>query len=775
VNPIPCAGQDGILRVIGNPAVRSKRNSALSARLFLCLLSLAFALTCAASTSAVWEMTSFSDFVKGKFDGVSLGRDGRLSLAPKLDALFTSEQPVIWSVAASPDGALYAATGHHGRVFRIEPNGTAKQLWASDKPEIFALAVDSAGVVYAASSPDGKIYRIENGKATEYFDPKTKYIWSLALAPDGTLYAGTGDGGRVFRITGPGKGEPYYDTGQGNVTGLMIDPQGRLLAGTEPNGILFRITAKDKAFALYDSNLPEIRAVAPNADGSVYAVALGGSLAKKVQATQTNSTAQPDGTPTVTTSITVTADAGGEIKPNPPTPAKPQETAPAPAVSTAATTAVTTDTTPGEKSAIYKINADNTVDTLWSSKEENVYDILTGTDGQLYFGTDANGRIYRLTPDHKLTLVAQTNEAEATRLLQWRGALVAATGNMGKIYRLGASGTRGTYQSPIFDAGGVAQWGKIRWQGEKGAGTIALRTRAGNSLRPDATWSDWSAPVTEGSGAQVTSPNARYLQYEATLSGTGVTLENVTAAYLPQNNPPIVRSVTVLTTSTPTASSAKTTSTASSATTPYSVTVTDTGDSAPTSSTGTPTQTLSRAAQQQMMISWQADDPDGDKLVYEVDFRGEGESQWIPLRKDLHENTWTIDGDALADGRYLFRVSASDREANAPAAAKESDLVSSPVLIDNTPPAVHVQPARRTGATVDVNFDAQDTASALRRAEYSLDAGPWTPVAPADGILDSQSETFRLHIDAIPAGPHVLVIRVADSGGNTGLAKLLLR
>jgi hypothetical protein len=233
--------------------------------------------------------------------------------------------------------------------------------------------------------------------------------------------------------------------------------------------------------------------------------------------------------------------------------------------------------------------------------------------------------------------------------------------------------------------------------------------------------------------------------------------------------------LTVLTTSTPTASSAKTTSTASSATTPYSVTVTDTGDSAPTSSTGTPTQTLSRAAQQQMMISWQADDPDGDKLVYEVDFRGEGESQWIPLRKDLHENTWTIDGDALADGRYLFRVSASDREANAPAAAKESDLVSSPVLIDNTPPVVHVQPARRTGATVDVNFDAQDTASALRRAEYSLDAGPWTPVAPVDGILDSQSETFRLHIDAIPAGPHVLVIRVADSGGNTGLAKLLLR
>jgi hypothetical protein len=717
---------------------------------------LLLAATCIASTSATWEMTSFSDFVKGKFDGVSLGRDGRLSLAPKLDTLFTSEQPVIWSVAAGPDGALYAATGHRGRVFRIEPNGTSKLLWTADRPEVFAIAVDKSGILYAASSPDGKIFRIENGKASEYFDPKTKYIWSLAVSPDGALYAGTGDGGQVFRITAPGKGEPYYATGQGNVTGLMIDPQGRLLAGTEPNGILYRITAKDKAFALYDSSLPEIRAVSPNADGSVYAVALGGSLAKKVQTIQPNQNAPTDATPTVTTSITVTADAGGEIKPNPPAQVKPQETAAQPAVTS--TTAVTADNTPVEKSAIYRINADNTVDTLWSSKEENVYDILTGSDGQIYFGTDASGRIYRLTQDRKLTLVAQTNESEATRLLQWRGALLAATGNMGKIYRLQGSGLRGTYESPAFDAGSAAQWGKLRWQG---AGAIVLKTRSGNSLRPDATWSDWSGPLT--SGAQITSPNARFLQYEAELSGAGVTLENVSAAYLPQNNPPIVKSVTVVTTVAQAASSAKAA--------PYSVTVTDTGDAAvPASSTGTSTQTLSRAATQQLLISWQAEDPDGDKLVYQVDFRGEGQRDWILLKKDLHDNAYTIDSDALADGRYFFKVTASDREANAPAQAKESDLISSPVLIDNTPPSIRILSSKAP----DIDFEAQDAASAIRRAEYAIDAGPWTPIAPVDGILDSQSETFHLHLAAVPPGEHLLVIRAVDSGGNTGLAKVVL-
>jgi WD40 repeat protein len=743
-------------------------------KLAVVLAALGFAAGAAsASSSAVWEMTTFTDFVKGKFDGVSLGRDGRLSLAPRLDTLFTSEQPVIWSVASGPDGALYAATGNSGRVFRIEQNGSSKVFWTADRPEVFAITVDKKGIVYAASSPDGKIYRIENGKASEYFDPKTKYIWSLAVADDGSVYAGTGDDGRVFRITGAGQGDVYYATGQGNVTGLSIDQQGRLLAGTEPNGILYRITAKGKAFVLYDSTLPEIRAVSPNADGSVYAVALGGSLAKKVQGMQSNQSSQSDQTPAVSTSITVTADAGADIKPPAAVPSKPQDVTATPTVTTTAT-ATTGDTTPVEKSAIYRINADNTVDTLWSSKEENVYDLLPAADGQVYFSTDASGRIYRLSRDSKLTLVAQTNEAEATRLLQWKGSMLAATGNMGKIFSLGAAGARGTYLSPVFDAGSVAQWGRLRWQGES---KITMRTRTGNGIQPDATWSDWSDPVTDANGAQIKSPNARFLQYEAVLNGAGATIENVSAAYLPQNNPPAVHSVTVLTTAVPatTGGSAKQTSSSSSASpAAFSVTVTDTGDAAPVSSTGTATQTLSRATEQQLMIAWQADDPDNDRLVYDVAFRGEGEREWKLLRKGLHETSLTIDGDALADGRYYFKVTASDRESNAPAAAKEAELVSSPVLIDNTPPTIRITSNRRTGAGLDIDFDATDSTSALRRAEYSIDAGGWTPVAPVDGILDSPSEQFRLHVASVPAGEHLVVIRVADSGGNTGLAKVIL-
>ena len=84
------------------------------------LLSLA-ALTAHAGGTATWEMNNYADFVQGRFAGISLNRDGRLRLAPKLDTLFSSDQPVIWSVAQSKDGTLYA-------LAVLDVNGIMKSL-----------------------------------------------------------------------------------------------------------------------------------------------------------------------------------------------------------------------------------------------------------------------------------------------------------------------------------------------------------------------------------------------------------------------------------------------------------------------------------------------------------------------------------------------------------------------------------------------------------------------------------------------------------------------
>ena len=712
------------------------------------------ATTLLGSTPAFWELSNYQEFLKGKFDHVALSRNGVLSVAPALDQVFSTGQAYLWSLARAEDGTIYAGTGNQGRLYRIDTTGKGEILWTAPQPEIFAVAAAPQSVIYAGTSPNGKIYRIQNGKAQEYFDPKATYIWSLAVGRDGALYAGTGTEGKIFRITAAGTGEEYFATGQTNVTGLQLTKDGSLLAGTEPNGVLYRITSKDKAFALYDSNLPEIRAMAEAPDGSLYAAGLGGAVAKKAQ-----SATQPGGapiteTPTMTTSITVTGEAAvtGDIKPA--EPAKPA----APVVNvTAATPAV--EVTGVEKSAIYQIRPDNTVDTIWSSKEENVYDILPTPNG-LLFATDL-GRLYNLDPQHRLTLIVQTGEGDLNRLFRTPAGILAAAGTGGKIYRLGTqpNATGGTYESPVFDSGAVSRWGHIR---QTGTGTVRLSTRSGNSLRPDRTWSDWSPTQPDGT---LQSPFARYLSWRAELS-FGATVEGVTVGYLPQNNPPAVRSITALTTLQPTAAPTK----GNAATTAYTMTVTDTGDAAPTSSTGSPTQALSRAASQQLILTWQADDPDGDKLVYQVDFRGEGEREWKPLRRNLHENTLTLDAEALADGRYLFRITASDKESNAGNAAREAELVSSLVSIDNTPPRITI------GALKNRQFDwqAADATSPLKRAEYSIDGNTWIPLDPLTGILDTKQASFHVDLSALPPGEHVVVVRALDQANNSGQAKIIL-
>jgi len=738
-------------------------------------LFVAVILPCTAATTAYWELSSYQEFLKGRLEGLSLTRDGRLQLAPRTQTLFSSDQPVIWSVARGPQNVTYLATGHRGQIFRIDGNGKSELLWTAPEPEIFAILTDPKGILYAATSPDGKVYRIENGKASEYFNPGSKYIWSLALdSKDGALYAGTGNEGKIFRITSANTGGPWYETGQTHVTALALDPQGRLLAGTEPNGILYRVTGKDKAFVLLDANLPEIRAIVPQADGTLYVAALGGAFGNKQAGAAGAVSTIGTGTmvtapPTTITVEAANAQGGLDIKPKAEAP-KPQQ----PATTAAVTSAAVLDMTGVDKAAVYRIHPDNLVETLWTSKEENIYD-LAPMGRQILFSTDGQGRVYRLEADRKATLLLETREGETTRLIPVSDGILAATSHEGRLLRIGQTpGEAGTFESPVHDATNPARWGRINWRADLPQSTrLAVRTRSGNSARPDKTWSEWSEAITSP-GGPIASPNARYIQWKAEFQGqAGRTpeLDSVTIAYLPQNTPPSLKSISI--TAQATASIATAKPSAAAANTVYSVTVTDTGD-APSTSAGNPTQTVARGSNSQLVLTWQAEDTDGDRMTYNIYFRGEGEREWKMLKANHTELAHTIDGDSLADGKYLFRVVASDSPSNPAASARETELISPPFLIDNTPPTLTAT-TRRNGAAIEVEAEARDAVSQIRRAEYSLDAAGWVPMGPEDGVADSLVEKFRATLTGVSAGEHLLVVRVFDSAGNAGLTKIVLR
>jgi hypothetical protein len=740
-----------------------------------------------AASTRVWEISDFQDFAPGKFENLSLTHEGRLTLGPAMEVVYSSDQPVIWDAAPAPDGSIYVATGHEGHIYRIDPRGESRLFWDAPEIEVFALAVAPNGDVYAGTSPRGKVYRITAvGEASEFFDPKETYIWSLALAPakgsarsafgaSEALFAGTGEHGRIFRIDASGKGEVYFETGQRHVMSLAFDSEGRLLAGTDPNGILYRVDGPGKAFTLYDSDLPEIRALQVTPEGEIYAAAMGGGVSLAPQ--NVPSTITGLGSSAVTT-ITVSATA--EDTPGPEdfkTQLTPEGGRPGAAAVTISQPSVSYSGL--EKAALLRIRPGVAVEKIWSSQQENVLALSLDPAAmdQVIFATDGEGRVYRVNGDREVSLAAQAEQDQITRLARTSSGLLLSTAHGGKLYRIGPKSSKGAYQTAVFDTGGISRWGRLSWRGSGGA-RVEFQTRTGNSGRPDATWSEWSEPFSVDPGADgsaIASPPARFVQWRAVVQGNGseaVTIDRVGITYLPQNSPPAIQSVEISTAAGEQQDSASKAPAGASSGASYSITVSASEEGSSRAATGSETQTAGGQGRQSLVISWQAYDPDGDPLTAEVHFRGEGEASWKLLKDEISESKIEIDSESLADGTYRFRVTVSDRRANPAALAQSDRKESGSVLVDHTPPEVkHVE----TGGRTVVRFEVSDTASLLQRGEFSIDAGRWQPVDPDDGILDSRRESFTLRLPLLPEGEHLVTLRVRDRAGNAGLGKAVIR
>jgi hypothetical protein len=146
------------------------------------------------------------------------------------------------------------------------------------------------------------------------------------------------------------------------------------------------------------------------------------------------------------------------------------------------------------------------------------------------------------------------------------------------------------------------------------------------------------------------------------------------------------------------------------------------------------------------------------------------------LKDRLRDNFFTVDGAALGDGRYVFKVIATDAPDNAVGAALAGERTSEPVEVDNTPPTVRVaNEPRTTGERVAISFVVEDAGGMVKRADVSVDGGAWRAVFPDDGIADSPRETYVLDLPLAGAGEHTIALRGFDASGNMGNARVVVR
>jgi hypothetical protein len=648
--------------------------------------------------------------------GVAIFPDGSLRpLAPLIEAA-AFDEPLGLALAVAPDGTAFVGTGHPARIYRVRQGG--KELVSEVKADqVTALLLDPDGNLWATTAAPALLLRSSRGKGPleEAGRLQDGSLWDLAWFK-GALVVAAGNPGRLLR---PGaKGLELAAAIPDRHARCLAVNGDTLLVGTSGKGLVMRWNGSAPPGVVYDSTFSEVAALAPAPDGSTYAAGITGDP------TLGKPPAKDDGEPTVTVSISESAST---------TP----QTAKGPATS-----------------EIVRILPAGAATTAHRFTKQIATSLAWAADG-LVIGTGLEGELWQLVEGSAAAL--DTVNAEQVVRVAAGGSWVLTENPTKLLHRSGTA--RGTFASPPLDAGQPAQWGDATLVGELPPREgCTVRFRSGAIGAPDETWSAWSAPV-PCPGGQVTAPPARYLQWEVKLEpAAGAPIPRVgrtEVTYRQINLPPEIKELTVHD--------------------PGEVFLKGPPPSdrlvevqhPDLSGIFTTLEDEAREVQDRLgkkyyrvgyqSLSWKAEDPNGDPLRFRLEVQRADGGSWWQVRDDLEATSIAIDTQALSDGLYRFRLTATDAPAN-PEAPATAQALSSVVVVDNTPPTVTV--VRKDGAWL-VTVD--DALSPVTRVEWNRDADTWHAISPEDGLLDRKHETFRIPLEV---GAHVLAVRAVDDHHN---------
>lgn len=150
---------------------------------------------------------------------------GRVTTVAETDAIALTAIEKVWDgeiiVAALPGGQLYRF-----RAGKLEP-------WVKlpEAKNVFDLAYDpTRRALFAATGPHGKLFRItKDRKVQVFFDGEEEHLMSVAVHRN-AVYTGGGDRARLYKITAPGRSTVLHDFGMTEVRRIRVSRSGEVFA-----------------------------------------------------------------------------------------------------------------------------------------------------------------------------------------------------------------------------------------------------------------------------------------------------------------------------------------------------------------------------------------------------------------------------------------------------------------------------------------------------------------------------------------------------------------
>jgi hypothetical protein len=556
----------------------------------------------------------------------------------------------------------------------------------------------------------------------------------------------------VIEVAKGGGSEVLLDPKETHVRALIQHPKLGLIAGGGQKGVVYRLEGK-KSHALYDSGMEETTAFAIDREsGDLYAAFVSESKP---------GTLEPD-------------KWIGPVKGDAPA----------------------DEDSPIKGSEVVRIKTSGAVDLIWSSKTEGALGLaFDAKTNRVYIATAASkkgrGRIYAVDPKNRdrLLLIARLEPPMATTLMNAtaQGALIAGTAPAGRIIRIGP-GVRqsSTWVSSEQDLRRISTIGRIWFDADVPAGAkVQISLRTGNTKEHDDTWSRWSAAVNTPEGGPIEVPRGRYVQIRAELTasskGEAPLVKSLHASVVRMNEPPEVREVFLLRRGVYMSAMPAEEEKEKTVTLNASV-IRDLRQPFETNEERVRVRQGVRPGM--MTVSWGASDPNSDQLLFRVEIRSvDREAPFTTVADDVRHEFFSFDSRTYPDGKYQFRITATDRPSNPPEEALIDRNLSEPFVIDNAPPKIaELKAVSAQRGKVRIEAHANDDVSPLGVAEFSVSGGPWLMLPAADGLIDARTEklTADLQGNDAPGSPKIekgrqtVLIRVEDEAGNSATASTFL-
>ncbi|MFH1550910.1 MAG: hypothetical protein ABIH04_10170 [Planctomycetota bacterium] len=667
--------------------------------------------------------------------------------------------------------SVYAVSGRTRRVEGPELlKGDMKNLYTTSKGELrlnfkmekveskalslWCSAMDTKGTPYFGTGLKAEIYKLEEGKLV-IIDIGDKYLADMVVSTmacdgDDNLYAAFLPSGRIVRVTPEGKAEEFANLPEFYIWQIVFDGNGGMYVATGPAGRIYHIGADGAKKVVYDSDEDNIVSMAFDNTGDLYFGTSPGAILMKITATElkkekpaakvvydfpmtdVRSMDFQDGVLYVGVNKIGGGGASYDYSDEFGESYRAEGEMPIEAFLMGY-----------EGGIVFRVDDRGDVEGLYNSRNPVTQIRIAGDD--LYIAAAGENRIYKYDTGKREQSYFKIEEKQAHTFELNKGRLsVIGTTDPGVIYRVDDRPVQeGVFTSDVLDAGTTVQrWGTLKWESD---GELIFQTRSGDTEKPDSTWSDWSEEIKESSSA-IKSPHARFIQFRVTWAHPEASLKNVDLSYVTRNIRPVITGIIV----------GKPTSEGLDS--DYSDMRMSNDEKKP----GLP-------------VMWQAADPNGDALEFDVFYKGEKETRWKKANHDdpVPGPAFPLNPDLLPSGKYRVKVIASDKPSNPEGDHLTRELISDVFTIDHDGPAIGELSAQSVKKGIStVTGSLSDEISDIRRVEYSLDGMEWKAGTCEDGIFDNQTEELKIILEDAAPGEHTIVVRAYDDRDNMTAAHL---